>query len=128
MEINETAIDKILNYTPAYKQKMLDRMADVHQIGQLTFDARTQTLKSDTQTTPLTKTETKLLRLLCLHANEVIQRRVLLQHVWQSNDLSMLRTLHTYINRLRKYFRADPSVRIDAIVGTGFRLVVPETD
>lgn len=94
-------------------------------VGGSTFDARKQLLTGPGGERRLTTKETDLLRLLCEHANTVLERPVALRTVWGDDNYFNGRSMDVYIAKLRKYFAEDPTVEIVNVHGKGFRLVVP---
>ena len=94
-------------------------------LGTSTFDARRQLLVGPAGERRLTTKETDLLRLLCEHANDVLERSVALRTVWGDDNYFNGRSMDVYIAKLRKYLAEDPGVEIVNVHGKGFRLVVP---
>jgi DNA-binding response OmpR family regulator len=74
----------------------------------------------------LTTKESELLRLLCAHRNDVLERGLALREVWGSDSYFNGRSMDVYIAKLRKYLREDPSVEIINVHGKGFRLIASE--
>jgi len=72
----------------------------------------------------LTYREAKLLHLFAGHPNQVLERAYILQHVWADEGVLVGRSLDVFVSRLRKMLRDDPSVRIEAVHGVGYRLEV----
>lgn len=72
----------------------------------------------------LTYREAKLLHLFANHPNQVLERAYILQHVWADEGVLVGRSLDVFVSRLRKMLRDDPSVRIEAVHGVGYRLEV----
>ena len=93
-------------------------------IGKYTFDCRRQILQHGRAQYKLTAKESDLLRLLCLHANETLDRDTALREVWQSDSYFSGRSMDVFVSKLRKYFKDDKRVEILTIHGKGFRLIV----
>lgn len=74
------------------------------------------------ETTKLTKRESETLLVLCRHANQVIEREVILNMVWGNDNYFNGRSLDVFISRLRKYLNKDSNVEIQNIHGKGFLL------
>jgi two-component system OmpR family response regulator len=89
------------------------------------FDHRKQTLSTPGGDRRLTTKENELLRLLCAHQNDLLDRSRALTEIWGNDSYFNGRSMDVYIAKLRKYLRDDPSVEIINIHGKGFRLVVP---
>ncbi|MFH1159387.1 MAG: response regulator transcription factor [bacterium] len=113
-------------------QAILRRMDDkpkspqeegVFQIGAYTFDVNRQTLIIRGTEQRLTSKEAGLLRLLCLHPNEVLTRSEALTQIWSNDSYFNARSMDVYVVKLRKYLKEDPSVELINVHGVGFKLV-----
>ncbi len=93
--------------------------------GGSTFDPRKQILRTPAGERRLTTKESELLRLLCAHQNDVLDRSAALNEIWGSDSYFNGRSMDVYIAKLRKYLREDPTLEIINIHGKGFRLVAP---
>lgn len=96
------------------------------EIGIFTFDYESMRLKSSDTEKGLTKKESGLLRLLCIHKNKLLTREVALKTIWGENDYFIGRSMDVFITKLRKYLKADPKISITNVHGTGFKLEVEE--
>lgn len=96
----------------------------VLKIGQFDFhfDDLSLTLKGEARN--LTLKEAELIRYFAKNANKVLSRNEILENVWGSDDYFLGRSLDVFISRLRKYFKADASVKIINLHGIGFRFSV----
>ena len=97
---------------------------EIFEIGKFTFDVVNQYLILGDKKNSLTKKETDLLRLLCLHKNKVLNRNETLQLLWGSNDYFNGRSMDVFISKLRKYLKDDPRIRLINIHGVGFKLTI----
>lgn len=93
-------------------------------IGQYTFDFNRQTLIIRDKEQKLTSKEAGLLQLLCSNANEVLDRSIALNKVWNDDSYFNARSMDVYIVKLRKYLKEDPSVELINVHGIGFKLVM----
>ncbi len=93
-------------------------------IGDYHFDYTRQTLSSKKVQHRLTPKEADLLRLLCLHKNQTLEREVALREIWGDESYFSGRSMDVFVSKLRKYLRDDPRVEIMGIHGKGFRLIV----
>ena len=100
------------------------RAKDVFEIGGYTFDHRNMELKHPDGARKLTKKEADVLRLLCMHRDQVLPRELVLNMVWGDDTYFLGRSLDVFISRLRKYLRADPRIHINNVHGVGFRFQV----
>ncbi len=94
--------------------------AQLHQIGQYTFDYGDLSLSYKSDTRRLTQKEADLLRYLNDNRNRVVKRAEILEQLWGENDYFLGRSLDVFISRLRKYLREDEDLRIENIHGVGF--------
>jgi DNA-binding response OmpR family regulator len=94
------------------------------EIGDYHFDYTRQTLSSKDVQHRLTPKEADLLRLLCLHKNQTLEREVALREIWGDESYFSGRSMDVFVSKLRKYLRDDPRVEIMGIHGKGFRLIV----
>jgi DNA-binding response OmpR family regulator len=81
-------------------------------------------LSHPTEERKLTRKEADVLRLLCLHREQVLPRELVLNMVWGDDTYFLGRSLDVFISRLRKYLKPDPNVQIVNVHGVGFKLVV----
>jgi DNA-binding response OmpR family regulator len=93
-------------------------------IGKYKFDYAKRELKIDDKIKTLTTKESDLLKLLCLNANDVLDRNFALRTVWQNDSYFAARSMDVYIAKLRKYLKNDPDIEIINIHGRGFKLLV----
>jgi len=94
----------------------------IHAIGKYVFDYSNQALRSGDDTRRLTSREAEVLRVLCASKNNIVKREQILTAIWGENDYFAGRSLDVFISKLRKYFAADPEVRIENIPKVGFIL------
>ena len=96
----------------------------VFTIGGYSFDHARQQLGIKGKQRKLTDREADLLKLLCLHQNQTLDREVALKTIWGSDDYFNGRSMDVFISRLRGYLRKDPGVKILNVHGKGFKLVI----
>jgi DNA-binding response OmpR family regulator len=105
--------------TPAAEHKGKNIFA----IGKYTFDYEQQSLRISGKQQKLTSRESELLKLLCLHVNDTLERELALKLVWGEDSYFNGRSMDVFISKLRKYLQADGNVEIMNVHGRGFRLV-----
>jgi len=93
-------------------------------IGKYFFDYKRQELKLGEQIAKLTEKENEILRLLCIHQNEVLRREDAVQHIYGKKDYFLGRSFDVYISRIRKLLSQDPDVTIQNVYKVGFILDV----
>lgn len=92
--------------------------------GNSRLELSNQTLWSGKARHQLTYREAKLLHLFVSHPNHLLERGQILQQVWADEGILVGRSVDVFVSRLRKLLRDDPSVRIVAVHGVGYRMEV----
>jgi DNA-binding response OmpR family regulator len=93
-------------------------------IGEYSFDSEKRILNSPANEYKLTSKEAELLRLLCLHINEVLDRGEALKQIWGDEGYFNSRSMDVFLTKLRKYLKDDSNISIVNIHGKGFKLLV----
>jgi DNA-binding response OmpR family regulator len=93
-------------------------------IGKYFFDFTSQVINSDSGQQKLSTKEAALLRLLCLHKNEVLTREEALLNIWNDDNYFNGRSMDVFLSKIRKYLRDDPKVEIINVHGRGYKLLV----
>lgn len=93
-------------------------------LGQYSFDYENQTLSLENEVVRLTSKEAQLLKLLCLHENDVLDRDIALKLIWNEDNYFNARSMDVFISKLRKYLSGDKNIEIRNVHGRGFKLVV----
>lgn len=93
-------------------------------IGKYKFDYKHQTLDIKGTQQKLTTKEADLLKLLCINANEVLDRNFALKAIWNDDNYFNGRSMDVYIAKLRKYLKEDVSVELLNVHGKGFKLLI----
>ena len=97
-----------------------------YQIGKYVFNTEDNTLVINGAETKLTSKESKTLALLCAYQNELLPRKVLMQHVWTDDNYFNKRSLDVHICNLRNYLKMDKRISIETRRGVGYSLVIEE--
>jgi len=71
----------------------------------------------------LSPKEAHLLRLFCLHKNDVLPRSTALTKIWGEDNYFTARSMDVFVTKLRKYLKKDVKLEIVNIHGNGFRLI-----
>jgi DNA-binding response OmpR family regulator len=106
------------------KQRAQDTSETSFEIGKYRFDSEKQLLFHNGTEQKLTTKENQLLRLLCVHKNDVLDRNFALKTIWHDDNYFNGRSMDVYIAKLRKYLKEDSKVEIINIHGKGFKLLV----
>ncbi len=97
---------------------------DTYQLGKITFDTQKQQLSCGNNIIKLTTKESELLKLLCINANQVLERNLALKTIWVDDNYFNARSMDVYITKLRKHLKDDPTVEILNVHGKGYKLVI----
>jgi DNA-binding response OmpR family regulator len=95
-------------------------------IGDYYFDYAKQELVYQNQAERITEKENEVLRLLCLHQNNILRRDDAVERIYGEKDYFLGRSFDVFISRLRKMLRHDPRVSIENVFKVGFILKVSE--
>jgi len=95
-----------------------------YKIGKFEFNSKLRHLSYDGgEIQKLSPKESKLLKLLATHKNDLMPRELALTKIWRDDNYFTSRSMDVYIAKLRKYLKPDPNVEILNIHGEGFRLL-----
>lgn len=92
------------------------------QVGNVAFNRANQSVSVAGVTCLLTYREAKLLHLFLNHPNQLLERDFILKSVWEDEGIFVGRSVDVFVSRLRKFLHPDPTVRIVAVHGVGYRL------
>ena len=93
-------------------------------IGKFFFNSKLRHLSfNDGEMQKLSPKESKLLKMLAVHKNDLMPRELALTKIWRDDNYFTSRSMDVYIAKLRKYLKLDDNVEILNIHGEGFRLV-----
>lgn len=91
-------------------------------IGKLKFNYNELKLYDGDEIISLTQKEADLLKFLAGNVNKILKREEVLVNVWGKDDYFLGRSMDVFITKLRKHFKADPTINLETIHGVGFRL------
>jgi DNA-binding response OmpR family regulator len=91
-------------------------------IGKLRFNYNELKLYNGHEIINLTQKESDLLHFFARNMNKILKREEVLVNVWGKDDYFLGRSMDVFITKLRKHFKADPSINLETIHGIGFRL------
>lgn len=95
-------------------------------IGDYVFDYTQQELSWQSEKWRMTEKENEVLRLLCIHQNQILRRDDAVELIYGKRDYFLGRSFDVFISRLRKLLQHDPRVRIENVFRVGFILQVNE--
>lgn len=119
-------IQAILRRTAEKNPQISDQK--IFEFGSFHFDYDKQILSRNGQENKLTSKESELLRLLCLHVNQPLDRSTALKIIWRDDSYFNARSMDVYIAKLRKMLKEDESVQIITLHGSGFKLITDSTE
>jgi two-component system OmpR family response regulator len=93
-------------------------------VGKYIFDYKMRTISDAENSTTLSPKEAELLRLLCMHINDLLPRQKALKLIWGDDNYFNGRSMDVFVTRLRKYLKNDPAIEINTLHGKGIRLIV----
>jgi DNA-binding response OmpR family regulator len=113
-------IKAILKRNPNFKEEPKDKLK--FDIGKYQLDFPNYELKIGDDKKKLTKKEAELLKLLCEHQDQVLERELIANMIWGDDSYFVGRSMDVFITKLRKYLSDDPNLAIVNVHGVGFRL------
>jgi DNA-binding response OmpR family regulator len=106
------------------KQRVHNADDSTFSIGTYAFNSKNQVLMLANKEQKLTTKESELMRLLCIHKNDVLDRNFALKTIWHDDNYFNGRSMDVYIAKLRKFLKDDSKVEIVNVHGKGFKLLV----
>ena len=112
-------IHNLLNRTQVQKT------ADILNIGEYQFNFPKQLLHyKEEAPLQLTHREAHLLFHLIKNQNKVLDRSLILNKLWGTDDFFSARSMDVFISKLRKKLNKDDSIQIINVRGFGYKLTV----
>jgi len=93
-------------------------------LGDYIFDYTRQELSWNSERWRMTEKENEVLRLLCLHQNQILRRDDAVEKIYGKKDYFLGRSFDVFISRLRKLLQNDPRISIENVFKVGFILNV----
>ncbi len=97
---------------------------EIFRVGNYLFDANKQLLTKGSETIKLTTKESDLLKLLCQHSNQILERNYALKAIWKDDSYFNARSMDVYITKLRKHLKNEPGIQIINVHGKGYKLIL----
>jgi two-component system, OmpR family, response regulator len=117
------AFPELLARLEAISRRAKDRPSTTLNVGPLTLDLSTRRVARDKSEISLTPTEFSLLEFLMRYAGQVVTRKMLCEHLWESDWEGVTNVVEVHINRLRgKIDRGFPEPLIHTVRGRGYVL------
>ncbi|MEZ5004016.1 MAG: response regulator transcription factor [Chitinophagales bacterium] len=121
MEVLELKINAILR---RIEKNDVEPAKDSYKVGDTVLDYKHQKLIFGSDSVHLTTKENELLRLFCERPNQILERELALNQVWNNDSYFTARSMDVFISKLRKYLRPDKKLSIVNVHGVGYKLVV----
>lgn len=117
------AFAEVMARIEAVCRRSVDRPAAVLQVSDLTLDLTTRRVSKGNEEVDLTPTEFSLLELLMRHAGQVVTRKMLCQHLWDSDWEGTTNVIEVHVNRLRgKLEKKFQDSLIQTVRGRGYAI------
>lgn len=98
--------------------------------GPLSMNITRRVLLARGQETPLTPKLALLVEIFLRHPGETLNRKQLMEHVWQTDYLGDTRTLDVHVRWFRRAIETDPSSPryLKTVRGVGYRLEIADSE
>src|SRR5215469_5241590 len=117
------AFPELMARLEAVCRRTVDRPPVVMNAGDLRLDLTTRRVQKGDAEVDLTPTEFSILELLMRHAGQVVTRKMLCEHLWETDWEGTTNVIEVHINRIRKKLDRDDSAPIiQTVRGRGYAL------
>lgn len=109
------------------ENKVLDKLLKVptYTVGAYSIDVQKRMLTIKGESKKLTNKELHLLIMLSANTNVLLERKYLLESIWEENNYFNGRSMDVYLCKLRKLLAGDQRLNIVNIHGKGYKLIAP---
>jgi two-component system OmpR family response regulator len=119
------AFPELMARLEAVCRRTVDRPPAVMTIGDIRLDLTTRRVLKGKAEIDLTPTEFSILELLMRHAGQVVTRKMLCEHLWDTDWEGTTNVIEVHINRIRKKIDRDEEASIiQTVRGRGYALRV----
>ncbi len=117
------AFPELMARLEAVCRRTVDRPPVIRTVGDLRLDLTTRRVHRSGVEIELTPTEFSILELLMRHAGQVVTRKMLCEHLWETDWEGTTNVIEVHINRIRKKLdREDSASLIQTVRGRGYAL------
>ncbi|HTU17680.1 MAG TPA: response regulator transcription factor [Gemmataceae bacterium] len=117
------AFPELMARLEAVCRRTVDRPPAIMTNGDIRLDLTTRRVQRGDLEVDLTPTEFGILELLMRHAGQVVTRKMLCEHLWDTDWEGTTNVIEVHINRIRKKFdREGASSIIQTVRGRGYAL------
>ncbi|MFH0760297.1 MAG: response regulator transcription factor [Bacteroidota bacterium] len=113
----------LLRIEAVLRRSTRSNQQEVFVLGKYSFDSNKQILSSPDHTVNLTTKESELLKLLCQHPNQILERNFALKSIWKDDNYFNARSMDVYITKIRKHLADEPAIQIINVHGKGYKLI-----
>lgn len=107
------------------KRSALQGSTDILQLGKYAFNFPKQELSFENESPQmLTHREAHLLFNLIKNKNQLLDRSLILNKLWGTDDFFSARSMDVFISKLRKKLSKDPNIQIINVRGYGYKLTL----
>lgn len=107
------------------QRTQLQKAINILEIGDYSFDFPKQQLRyKNEDSIQLTHRESHLLFHLIKNKNQVLERSLILNKLWGTDDFFTARSMDVFISKLRKKLQKDDTIQIINVRGYGYKLTV----
>ena len=136
--VSEDGVADLTVERPITTRKLLNRVrkllpkpgTQILCAGDFAFDVENREVSKEGRKQRVTPKQAKLLEALMRHPSQVLSRRYLMKHVWNTDYLGDTRTLDVHIRWVREAIEDNPSAPryLHTVRGVGYRFELPESD
>jgi two-component system OmpR family response regulator/two-component system copper resistance phosphate regulon response regulator CusR len=117
------AFPELMARLEAVCRRTVDRPPVVMEAGDIRLDLTTRRVQKGKTEVDLTPTEFSILELLMRHAGQVVTRKMLCEHLWDTDWEGTTNVIEVHVNRIRKKLdREDAPSIIQTVRGRGYAL------
>ncbi|MFO1019227.1 MAG: response regulator transcription factor [Planctomycetales bacterium] len=117
------ALTELLARVDAVCRRAVNKPSPQLEAGDLQLDLAKRRVTRDGREIELTPTEFSLLEFLMRHAGQVVTRRMICEHLWESDWEGVTNVIEVHINRLRgKIDKGQDKSMIQTVRGRGYAL------
>jgi len=117
------AFPELMARLEAVCRRTVDRPPVVMEAGDIRLDLTTRRVQKGEHEIDLTPTEFSILELLMRHAGQVVTRKMLCEHLWETDWEGTTNVIEVHINRIRKKLdREGVASTIQTVRGRGYAL------
>jgi two-component system OmpR family response regulator/two-component system copper resistance phosphate regulon response regulator CusR len=117
------ALPELMARLEAVCRRSVDRPPAVMTAGDLSLDLTTRRVHKGDVEVSLTPTEFSILEMLIRHAGQVVTRKMLCEHLWETDWEGTTNVIEVHINRIRKKLDDDDAPSsIQTVRGRGYAL------